>query len=187
MRKTPSYLKGLAETRARAHGDMERYQKLADEIAAKIAEAKETLESCDRLIRKFDIRLDPAEIPSVKGWQGRYGKRGALSEAIIEHLRHAYPNDLSTTELSWLLQLQFRLDFSTSNARTRWHDNTLRSAFRRLRLQGIIERVHELPISTNVEVGRWRLKSDAGLLADHLMRRVAAMDASVLHDDDALS
>ena len=82
MRKTPSYLKGLAETRARAHGDTIRLGKIRDEIHAKLEEAKFLVESCDRLIVQYDSRLNPTLIQPVGAWQGRYGKRGALTEAI---------------------------------------------------------------------------------------------------------
>lgn len=82
MRKTPSYLKGLAETRARVAGDLQRYEKQHPQLEVKLkaaeadldrcqrlysgvcrglAEAKADLESCDRLIRKFDDRLDPSQ------------------------------------------------------------------------------------------------------------------------------
>lgn len=73
VRKTHSHLKGLAETRARADGDMRRLQQLLDEIdpmlaeavriqtihaqvTAKLAAARAERDACDLLIRKFDDR-----------------------------------------------------------------------------------------------------------------------------------
>jgi len=76
MKKTPSYLKGLAETHARAVGDVVRLEKLFSEISAKLTESKANLAACDRLIRKFDARLNPTLIVPIHAWQGRYGKRG---------------------------------------------------------------------------------------------------------------
>lgn len=81
MRKTHSYLQGLAETRARAGGalqrlkqlrsevprklkvakaDVERYRKMEIGLARKLEEARTDLKSCDWLTRKIDCRLDPA-------------------------------------------------------------------------------------------------------------------------------
>jgi len=103
MRVTPSYLKGLAETRARADGELKRHQKLLSEIERKLKVAKADVEryqhmqvqvaqqlvvaqtdldACDRLIRKCDARINPEEIEPISAWKGRYGKRGALKASI---------------------------------------------------------------------------------------------------------
>lgn len=59
MRKTPSYLKGLAETRARLAGDIERYRSVIEDVGRQMLKAETELEACDLLIRKFDSRLRP--------------------------------------------------------------------------------------------------------------------------------
>ena len=92
IRNTPSYLKGLAETRARVDADVQRLQKIHDEIAEKLAEATAERNSCDCLIRKYDERLDPNVIAPIQAWKGRYGPRGALKRFMcrratnIDHL-----------------------------------------------------------------------------------------------------
>ena len=87
MRKTPAYLKGLAETRGRLAGDVQRYQQVLAEVTASLVKAQVELNACDTLIRKFDERLDPGLVQPIHAWQGRYGKRGALREAIVELLQ----------------------------------------------------------------------------------------------------
>jgi hypothetical protein len=52
MRKTPSYLKALAKTCARAAGDVVRLSDIRDEVTA----AQGELAACDRLIQKYDAR-----------------------------------------------------------------------------------------------------------------------------------
>lgn len=116
MRKTPSYLKGLAEDRARADGDAIRLQGLRDELAPAVAEAQRTLslhgeileqhtvartkrDACDTLIRSFDSRLDPAQIAPIHGFKGKYGKRGSLREALVDILRSAAPAEVSTPDV----------------------------------------------------------------------------------------
>lgn len=58
IRRIQSYLKGLAEVRARVDADVQRLQKIHDEITAKLAAAMVERDSCDCLIRKYDQRLE---------------------------------------------------------------------------------------------------------------------------------
>jgi hypothetical protein len=53
-KKVRSYLKGLAVNRARAAGDIVRLEAMAAQVAKALVEARLDLESCDRLIRKYD-------------------------------------------------------------------------------------------------------------------------------------
>ena len=82
MRKTPAYLKGLAETRGRLAGDVQRYQQVLAEVTASLVKAQTELNACDTLISKFDERLDPGLVQPIHAWQGRYGKRGALGRPL---------------------------------------------------------------------------------------------------------
>ena len=87
MKKTPSYLKGLAETHARAAGEAIRCRRLHADIcreldiaerqaarlralvaanSSRVAAAEAELAACDRLIRKFDERLDPTPEHTAK-------------------------------------------------------------------------------------------------------------------------
>jgi hypothetical protein len=119
MRKTPSYLKGLAETRARAAGDAQRFKKLHEEIGEKLARAEHDLAACDRLIQRFDARLDPGLIDPIHAWQGRYGKRWALGEEIRRIIQSAWPDEITTTEIVWRVQIHFQMSFVT------WREKTL--------------------------------------------------------------
>lgn len=60
MRKTPSYLKGLAETHGRALADVQRLERLQVEVAERLARAREELNASDIHIKKFNARLDPS-------------------------------------------------------------------------------------------------------------------------------
>lgn len=184
MRKTPSYLKGLAETRARVDGDLQRYQKIYDEVGQKLAEARAELAACDRLIRKFDPRLNPERIEPIQAWKGRYGKRGQLKASIKEHLRAQAPLEVSTTELGWVIQLEFGLDFSTWQEKKRWTANSLRNALKDLLEEGLVERLHDVATMPTGEVGRWRWKSDDALSLDHLQAQAEAAGVSVRLCDD---
>lgn len=185
MRKTPSYLKGLAETRARAAGDVERYQEILDEVSAKLAEAKAVVAACDRLVVKFDSRLNPALIQPIRAWKGRYGKRGQLSASIAQLLEQSAPQELTTIELIWALQLEFQLDFSTTEEKQRWRKNSLTPALKDLVEKGLVDRMHGITDGSIGEVGRWRWKSGGDLSLDHLRAQAAAAGVSTQHADDA--
>jgi hypothetical protein len=175
--QTPSYLKGLAETRARAARAAQRFDEIYEEIGQKLAKAERALAACDCLIQKFDERLNPGLIQPIHGWKGRYGKRGPLLEEVKRIVQNAWPEKVTTTEIVWRAQMRFQLHFLTFQEKKRWQDNSLRNAIKNLLAKGEIERMHDKPVGLNAEVGRSRWKSDAFLSLDHL--HAQAEDAGV--------
>lgn len=173
MKKVHSYLKGLAETRARAHGEVERneallaeldesldaaekalarVQELRQKTAARLEQAKAELNACDTLIRKYDKRIDPSRIEPIHEWRGRYGKRGALQEYVEQALRDALPDALSTRVLSAMCVAEFGLQFTTHAERMMWHRNTLRTKLKTMAQKGTIARV----LGPNEVEAHWR-------------------------------
>ena len=184
MRKTPSYLKGLAETRARAAGDVNRLKNIYDEIGQKLTSAKRALEACDLLIQRFDERLDPGLIQPIHAWQGRYGKRGALMDEVRRIIQSAWPDEITTTEIVWSAQLQFQISFVTWQAKKRWQDNSLRTAIKTLLAKGEIERVHDVSDGLIGVVGRWRWKPEPFLSLDDLHAHAADGGVAVQQADE---
>lgn len=184
MRKTPSYLKGLRDKRARAMGDIERLEILASELAGRIAAAREVIVACDMLILEFDKRLDPTAIRPTRG-NTRYGKRGDLARAIGEELHKAQGEAVTTVELAVALQARFRLDFDSWEARRRWVKNSVTPALKGMAAAGLVERLHD-PESKSGETGRWRLVGASKSLAD-IEARIEAAGGTVVRDaaDDA--
>lgn len=162
MRKTPSYLKGLAETRARVAADVLRYQQVLDEVTASLAKAQAELEACDTLIKKFDDRLDPALIEPVLHWKGRYGKRGALREAILDLLRDQAPAAVPTPEICWAMQLKFKIGFSHWKERDNWRRNSVLSCLKKLVKEGLVKQAPD-PSNTG-STANWRLVIEQGVL-----------------------
>lgn len=154
MRKTPSYLKGLAETRARAARDVQCYQQLVDELQTRLAQAQAELAACDTLIRKFDDRLDPDLIDPVNHWQGRYGKRGALKAAVLKVLQAHAPEEVTTTMIGLAVQAEFRLVFYLPVEREAWLANSVRNCLKKLVKEGLVEACHDQ--SNTGFVGSWR-------------------------------
>lgn len=177
IRKTPTYLKCLSETRARVDADVRRLQKIHDEIAEKLTEAKTERDSCDCLIRKCDERLDPNLITPIQAWKGRYGPRGALKRFMLKQLENAWPEALTTLEIAWEVQQEFKIDFFLKEERTAWLRNSIRRGLQIMVLDGKAERLHEVINGITNELGRWRFKPKGDTSLDSL--RVAAETAGV--------
>ncbi len=154
MRKTPSYLKGLAETRARAAADVLRYRQVIDEIMVSLTKAQAELDACDTLIKKFDERLDPTQVEPINHWKGRYGKRGALREAILVLLQERAPAAATTTEIGWQMQLKFDIGFSHWKDRKRWMTNSIGNCLKKLAKEGLVVPCHEQRSSGGA--GKWK-------------------------------
>jgi hypothetical protein len=96
MKKIETYLKTLAEKRARAAGDVERYSKATEQSAKLLARAQSVLTACDVLIEEYDERLDPSVIESIKTWRNHPKKRGDLKATLLDILKAASPKWLTT-------------------------------------------------------------------------------------------
>lgn len=158
MQKVPSYLKGLAETRARVDAECDRLERLHAEIGQRLTEAQAERDACDRLIKKYDGRLDPATITPIRAWQGRYGKRGALKQAVLEVVSMNFPSEVSTSEIAWAIQLRFNIGFETPDERERWVHNSLGNALRELADKGLVMPLHDQSIPGGTgRTGHWLL------------------------------
>jgi len=208
MKRTPSYLKGLAETQARAAGDVLRFEKLLAEVDAKLVEtkalaaievprlekllvtvgirifeSKAELAACDRLITKFDARLNPKLIAPIKAWKGRYGKRGELNSTICHILKDCAPEERTTFELSAEIRIRFKLDFSTVPELRAWQKNSVANALKSMVKMGLVERGHKVTKGCTGEVGRWRWKVEINTL-DEVRASAAAQGVGVQQAPD---
>lgn len=184
MRRIPSYLKGLGETRARAAGEVARCKALIDQISQDMARAQADVDSCDRLIRRYDERLDPNLIRPIRAWQGRYGKRGELKATIARVLKESYPEPIATTEIATLLQIEFKLDFITPEERRHWKHNTVGNALKDLAKAKQLERVEDPDDSTS-QHAYWRwIGKDTTTLSALLESATAAGEAVCQSTDE---
>jgi hypothetical protein len=182
MKKTPSYLKGLAEDRARAAGDVERYVKIAKDVADALEAARSTLAACDLLIRRIDARLNPEEIPPIRVSKHYGGGRGKLQDAVVDILKTAAPGTVTTTEIGIEIQVRFGLTFETPWERIRWQSNSIGRLLRKLFFQGLVERLHN-PRRNTDESGRWRWKADSTQSSNQLREQVEGNGGSVVQYD----
>ncbi|MFO1414912.1 MAG: hypothetical protein U1F10_13580 [Burkholderiales bacterium] len=141
MKKTSSYLKGLAERRARLAAEILRLERLQVDIDGSLQAARKKLESCDLLIRDFDDRLDPKVIQPIRATAGRYGPRGALRNAAMAAARAASPQPISAIEIAHYVRAVLNLEFPTPAERTRWFKNSLRPALQKLGEDGVLVRL----------------------------------------------
>jgi hypothetical protein len=182
MRKTPSYLKGLAETRARLASDIQRYDRLLKEIAASRDLALRQIEGCDLLIKKFDARLDPDRIKPIQA--PATGRRGALRDALIQILQESAPTPVSTSALTLEAAVRLKMEFASRRERRQWQSNSVKRQLQLFLKQGLVERIGTLSPTANVEFAYWTWKSHESASLDHLRQRAEAAGASVQQYDD---
>jgi hypothetical protein len=143
IRKVPSYLLGLAETRARADGQVLRIEQAMAELQTELAKARTTRASCDALIERYDSILDAAAIAPVKAWKGRYGERGALLGEIKRVVREAYPGSVTALDIADHLIRKFKLEFPSPKDERDWRREAVNNKLRILRSRDVVVRVDE--------------------------------------------
>jgi hypothetical protein len=185
MKKIDVYLKRLAEKRARAAGDVKRYQEATDQASTLLAKAKAVLEACDVLIREHDDRLDPAAIEAIRTWQNHPKKRGDLKAALLEVVTAHSPEGLTTDEVCDAIEARWQLKFLIPGDRVEWKRGSIGRQLRRLAKRGIIEPMHDQTEAATVEAGRWRLKTDPVVSLDHLRVQIEAQGGEVRVSDVA--
>lgn len=134
----------LGDLRARTAGQIIRLERIAEDVAQTIADARRDLEAIDRVIRLFDKRIDPAAIrPIVSPKKIPRGSRGGLTTAITAVLETAGVEGLLTREIAWALQLKYGLCFETPKEFHRFIDNTLRCRLYDLAKKGALDAILE--------------------------------------------
>jgi hypothetical protein len=185
MKKVDVYLKRLAEKRARAASDVERYQEATDHASKLLAKAQAILEACDVLIREHDDRLDPAVIEAIRTWQNHPKKRGDLKAALLEVVTAHSPEGLTTEEVCDAIEARWQLEFVIPGDRAEWKRGSIARQLRRLAERGILEPMHDQTEAATVEAGRWRLRRDPVLSLDHLRVQIEAEGGEVRVSDVA--
>lgn len=172
VNKTPSYLKGLAERRARAAADIERLERLQRQLANELEAARRVQLSCDTLIRDFNPELDPGVIQPVRATKGKYGGYGKLAATALAVVRSASPAAVSTAEIALCVEGALELEFASLKERRKWFQNVLRRALYDHSKEGIIERIDEL-CDENDRSSRWRLVARQCSTLDELRAHAA--------------
>lgn len=155
MQRLSPLMKGLVETRARADAECTRLPQLIDDLTAQLHKAQVERDSCDQLITKLNSQIQPRQIDPIHAWQGRYGKRGAFKQAILNLVKAAYPNSIPTTHLSYCLEATFELTFATRDERKHWVHYSIANQLRALVRNNLIERIHDPKVITG-KTGYWR-------------------------------
>jgi hypothetical protein len=110
VRKTPPFLKALAERRARAAGEGNRLQEITETVAKQLATAVATLSELDAKLRRVESRLNPSDIAPIRGRKGSHRlPRGTLQKTILEIVKAAGP--VTTTEIANEIEARFQLEF----------------------------------------------------------------------------
>jgi hypothetical protein len=115
------------------------------------------VESCDRLIKKYDSRLRPELIEPIREWRHHKGKRGDLKILLLEILKQRAPAALTLIEICCEIEMRWKLIFLTEPDHKSWRRDAVGRALRTLAAERKIVALHTMkggdPTS---EVGRWR-------------------------------
>jgi hypothetical protein len=172
----------LGDLRARTAGQIIHLERIAADVAARIADARCDLEAIDRVIRLFDARIDPSTIrPIASPKKIPRGSYGGLTKAIKTVLETAGADGLLTREVAWALQLKYGLCFETPQEFNRFIRNTLQCRLRELAKRGDIHVVtEEMPGPDACQPqNRYWLKSFARRSLDTLAAQAAGAGLEV--------
>jgi hypothetical protein len=173
VKPTPPPLKWLAEKRGRVLSQLTKAESVLEEQNRRVAKLQlaaasardrvgrlqADLDALDRTVSVYDSLLDPSEIAPINGWQGRYGKRGALGDRILEIIERGAPSWVQTDVIEALVVAELQLTFETPLLRKQWREGSFKSRLRRLTQEGVLERLQD-PTVRQRAVGHWRLRQE---------------------------
>jgi hypothetical protein len=167
-RRTPAFLAGLIDRRARADSQVQRLTAMLVDLQAELTEAHAHLEACDALLKSDYAGVEVAQVRAINGWMGRHGKRGVIAATIRKFLADAGPDGVTTSELGAHLAGMLGLEFASPAARKKWMRNSVAVRLRELRAIGEVEALHDACVELG-KVGHWRLRQDARESVDSLL------------------
>ncbi len=200
--RTHPYLKGLTQTRARLAGQLRAWDKRKARLAARelapleraIAKVHarieclasqqrlvaEKLAACDKLIRDFDGKVDPAGIVAIQAWAGRYGPRGNLSDHLHAVLDQ-HPQGATTRRIADLVMAALGITFTSKAERKAWVANSIRNRLREWRAAGLVEVEHPQGRSAGAI---WRHRPGAASSLAELRARAGMAGVAIREADE---
>jgi hypothetical protein len=172
VKKTPPYLKHLAESRARAAGEVSRRREIVQDAVASLGVSQGVLDRIDLRIWTLEARLNPADIAPIRAYKSYPGPRGLLKKTVSKIIESAAPGEITTSEIADEIHVRFQLEFHSAAARWNWRNNSIGRLLRVLCKKGLVERLHA-PRSDGV-TGRWRWRSGAVASSDRLREQLEA-------------
>jgi hypothetical protein len=169
----------LGDLRGRTAGKIAHLERIANDVATQLAEARKDLEAVDRIIKQFDPRIDPTSIPSIHGGKKlQRGTRGGLVTAVRAIMEKAPVGGMTSHEVLLALQLQHDLVFETPQEFKRYLNNVVRCCLQDLEKMGILQRTVEDSLVSMRPYKRWRLRG-AGTSIESMVADANAHGAEV--------
>jgi hypothetical protein len=174
----------LGDLRGRTAGKIAHLERIAAEVAASLAAARDSLEAVDRVIALFDPRIDPTTLPRIlSNKKVPRGAEGGLTVDLKTILEKAGTEGLSTREIGWALHMRNGLAFETPQELTRFLQNTVKRRLLEMADMDIVESFDDTTevdeISGRRSLKRWRLKK-AGTSIESLVADAKARGAEVM-------
>lgn len=193
-RRTPSELKWLLNERAALTGEQAFLHRHISQLEAKLHKldsvrapvardlqaSQERLTATQQLLSALDATVEmahpeanPQAAGVVNAWAGRYGRRGALRTFILEQVKTAGPDGISTGELIDRVICQFHLGANLPEERLSVK-YSVKNGLRALQSKGLITCTARMQDNGH-EMNFWRVCS-APTLSD--LRALAALQAT---------
>lgn len=175
--RTPSALKLLLNERAAAEGELHvatrafnlaraNFAKAeADFRAARLtlAEAEASRERTKAVVDAQELTMtsmspdvDPNSAGMVRSWAGKYGKRGAFTKFVLDKIRAAAPESVTTSKVVDAASAKLGLPSATLKERAHVRDSVRKRIWDAAAV-GLVERVE----TAKGTAGRWRWKESS--------------------------
>lgn len=153
--RTPPEQKWLLNERAVVVGELEAIESELDRLAARKKHLTHLLAALDNVYSQVVPSVPPGPSLTVHG-HTRYGGRGNCIKWVRNALRAAYPSALDTAVLTLAAEEAFGLVHATPAQRSKFRNNSLRTALRTLLAHGEAERLHDYrDVPHRAGVWRW--------------------------------
>lgn len=174
MKRLPTAVRQLAERHARAKGTVARLEAAIAKLQTQVDAARASQDAAGLVLTRLEERVQLDAIAGITARYRRFGKRGALRDAMLEVLRTSGTTWVSTVELGQAMQTRFQLEFISSAQRMTWVIS-LKSTLLRLVDNGVLERSRAGPGRYDGVLWRIKQEADASPLAQ--LRALAAQVA----------
>jgi hypothetical protein len=139
----------------------------------RLTATQELLSALDATVEMAHPEANPQAAGVVNAWAGRYGRRGALRTFILEQVKTAGPDGISTSELIDRVICQFHLGANLHEERLSVK-YSVKNGLRALQSKGLITRTTRLQDNGH-EMNYWRVCS-APTLSD--LRALVALQGT---------
>lgn len=202
--RTPPEIKWLLNERAMLAGRMgalgkkiRQRNRIIEELQAKIAELgaqvisfeqqrteiRARRSALDHTMQLINADINPAAGGTVNAWAERYGKRGALTEFVVNTLKAAGSTGMGAKDIALAANIHFGLGLTDPLEFAHYLKRTIHSCLYTLKLEGMV--APDRPGRGGSAPRLWRWRGEELPSLDEMLKMAGAVDADGVDGDDA--